>query len=357
MKNQRKSLMKLITVAMAVMATIVSSRAAVVSVQFDWNSGFSATSSTGVALSPVSGTTLELGWFASVPSNWGLVNRANIAGSFTTLAQLNYTGNGGYTFEGEYAALADDPLAVNRAYLVIKSGSDQLGIFGWALKNGNVFNLPRDPDIAVADPNAVDTSYGDASSYIYNMTSFVGSVSSGGLQLASASGAVTSPQSITFGAIPSKSVGDSFALAATATSGLPVSYSSSNPSVATVAGNVVTIVGAGSVEIIASQSGNSSYAPATDARQSVTTYSSTTLRVASLGTPVLNAGQTSVTHTFVGNPNATYTIDYKNDLSAATWTSITAQTGANGTFTATFTSSGDYVNAWKNRMFFRAKNS
>jgi len=91
--------------------------------------------------------------------------------------------------------------------------------------------------------------------------------------------------------------------------------------------------------------------------QTITSYATTALRVASLGTPVLNAGQTSVTHTFVGNPNATYTIEYKNDLSAAAWTSTTAQTGANGTFTATFTSSGDYVNAWKNRMFFRAKNS
>jgi hypothetical protein len=127
--------------------------------------------------------------------------------------------------------------------------------------------------------------------------------------------------------------------------------------VATVAGNVVTIVGSGSVVITASQGGNSSYSPATEVSQGISTYATTALRVASLGTPILNGGQTSVEHTFIGNPNATYTIEYKTDLSAATWSAITVQTGVSGTFPATFTSSGDYVNAWKNRMFFRAKNS
>jgi hypothetical protein len=359
MTNQRKDYTAVACAILGFFATLSGAKAATVQVVFDWSVGFGANESTGTAL-PTTGTSLQLGWFASIPTNWGTVNRANLAGSFTTLAELSYIGSGNYTFEGEYAALdpnlGGDPGALNKAFLVITSGTSQLGIFSWAKTNGSAFFLPRDPDVYVSE-TAVDTTVGSTSPFMYNMNALVGSVSSSGVQLASASGAVTSPQSITFGAIPSKSVGDSFTLAATATSGLPVSYSSSNPSVATVAGNVVTIVGAGSVEIIASQSGNSSYAPATDARQSVTAYASTTLRVASLGTPVLNGGQTSVTHTFVGNPNATYTIEYKNDLSAATWTTITAQTGVNGTFTATFTSSGDYVNAWKNRMFFRAKNS
>lgn len=357
MTTKRKDYRAIVCALLSFFVTLSGAQAANITVQFDWNPGFLAKDSTGATLSTVSGASLQLGWFDSVPTNWSLVNRSNLADSFTSLGQLSYSGSGGYTFDGDYTALDVDPTALNRAFLVVTSGSSDLGIFAWANGGGSPFYLPRDPEVAPADINAVDTSFGNPFSYMYNMAALVGSVSSGGVQLASASGAVTSPQSITFGAIPSKSVGDSFALAATATSGLPVSYSSSNPSVATVAGNVVTVVGAGSVEIIASQAGNSSYAPATDARQSVTGYASTTLRVASLGTPVLNGGQTSVTHTFVGNPNANYTIEYKNDLSAATWTTITAQTGANGTFTATFTSSGDYVNAWKNRMFFRAKNS
>ena len=78
-------------------------------------------------------------------------------------------------------------------------------------------------------------------------------------------------QSITFGAIAAKTYGDaSFALAATASSGLPVSYASSNNAVATVAGNTVTVVGAGTAIITASQSGDASYSAATDAAQTLT---------------------------------------------------------------------------------------
>jgi hypothetical protein len=377
MTSFRKDCRAMAFAMLAFFSMLSGAKAVNISVQVDWNNGFTANSSTGATLS-TPGVTLQLGWFNSVPTNWVGVNRSNLSGSFTSIAQLSYAGAGTYLFNGNYTALdttyvydsdgvtvkseIDNSLAVNRAFLVMTSGSDQLGIFSWALPDGTQYNLPRDPDRAPADVTAVDTTVGGSDSYIYNMTAQVGRVTTAGLQLASASGAVTSgavtsPQSITFGAIPSKSVGDSFTLAATATSGLPVTYTSSNPAVATVAGSIVTIVGSGSVVITASQVGNSSYSAATDVGQTITSYPTTALRLASLGTPVLSGGQTSVTHTFVGNPNATYTIEYKNDLSAATWTSITAQTGANGTFTATFTSSGDYVNAWKNRMFFRAKNS
>jgi hypothetical protein len=178
------------------------------------------------------------------------------------------------------------------------------------------------------------------------------------LKLASASGSVTSPQSITFGAIPSKSKGDAFTLSATGGgSGLPVTYESLDPLIATVNGSTVTVVGTGTARIKASQAGNTTYSAATDVTQSFTAYASTALRLTSLGTPLQSGGQTSVKHAFVGNPNSTYTIEYKSDLSASTWSTLTATTDGNGIFEATFTATGDYVNAWKNRMFFRAKNS
>jgi hypothetical protein len=347
-------------------------KAANIEVTVDWGNTFGATSSTGTALPTSGATTLQLGWFNSVPTDWSAINRSNLSNSFISVAQLSYTGGGSYLFSGNYTAVdttytydsdgvtvideINNSMVENRAFLVMTSGSDQLGIFSWALNDGTQFYMPRNPDDYPGETTSIDTTVASPFSYMFNMAAQVGSVTSSGVQLVSASGSVTSPQSITFGAIPSKSVGDSFVLAATASSGLPVTYSSSNPSVATVAGDVVTINAAGFVEIIASVAGNSSFAPAT-VSQPVTAYASTTLRVASLGTPVLNAGQTSVIHTFIGNPNATYTIEYKTDLSAATWSTITVQTGASGTFPATFTSSGDYVNAWKNRMFFRAKNS
>jgi hypothetical protein len=79
-------------------------------------------------------------------------------------------------------------------------------------------------------------------------------------------------QIITFGGISSKAIGtdpSTFTLGATASSGLTVSYSSSNPSVATVSGNTVTLVGGGTTVITASQAGDSNYQAANDATQNL----------------------------------------------------------------------------------------
>lgn len=75
-------------------------------------------------------------------------------------------------------------------------------------------------------------------------------------------------QAITFNALPSKTFGDvPFTVSATASSGLGVTFSSSNTSVATVSGATVTIVGAGSATITASQSGSVLYHAATPVGQ------------------------------------------------------------------------------------------
>jgi hypothetical protein len=78
-------------------------------------------------------------------------------------------------------------------------------------------------------------------------------------------------QTITFGALANKTTNDTpFNLTATASSGLTVSYTSSNTSVATIVGNTVTIVGVGTTTITASQSGNSNYNAASDVTQILT---------------------------------------------------------------------------------------
>ena len=73
------------------------------------------------------------------------------------------------------------------------------------------------------------------------------------------------PQAISFGALSRQVVGDApFALSATASSGLPVSFSLlSGPAIVT--GNVLTMTGAGLVVLRASQSGDATYAPAPNA--------------------------------------------------------------------------------------------
>jgi hypothetical protein len=70
-------------------------------------------------------------------------------------------------------------------------------------------------------------------------------------------------QTIDFGPPAPVAVGaPSFALAATASSGLQVAFASSDPSVATVSGSTMTVVGAGTTTITASQAGDSNYVAA-----------------------------------------------------------------------------------------------
>ncbi|GAA5128335.1 hypothetical protein GCM10023339_56060 [Alloalcanivorax gelatiniphagus] len=72
-------------------------------------------------------------------------------------------------------------------------------------------------------------------------------------------------QTLTFPALAKRTVGDApFALGGSASSGLTVSYASSNPAVVTVSGGTATLVGAGSATVTASQAGNANYQAATD---------------------------------------------------------------------------------------------
>lgn len=78
-------------------------------------------------------------------------------------------------------------------------------------------------------------------------------------------------QTITFNAFGSKVYGsEDFYPDAWSTSGLPLSFTFSNPSVASVVDGKIHILGAGSTQITASQNGNSSYYAAADASQTLT---------------------------------------------------------------------------------------
>ncbi len=77
-------------------------------------------------------------------------------------------------------------------------------------------------------------------------------------------------QSITFSALPSAVFGSSdIDPMALSSSGLAVTYSSGNPSVAVITGNMIHITGAGSAIITASQPGNDNYLPASDVQQTL----------------------------------------------------------------------------------------
>lgn len=83
-------------------------------------------------------------------------------------------------------------------------------------------------------------------------------------------------QTITFGSLSDQTYGDSnFDPGATASSGLTVSYESSDETVATITGGNIHIIGAGTTTITASQGGNATYNPATPVPQILTVNKAT----------------------------------------------------------------------------------
>jgi len=77
-------------------------------------------------------------------------------------------------------------------------------------------------------------------------------------------------QTITFGTIPTQTVGIPLTLSATATSGLTVSFASTTPVDCSVSGTTATMLTSGTCIIQATQAGNSVYAAATPVSQSFT---------------------------------------------------------------------------------------
>jgi hypothetical protein len=78
----------------------------------------------------------------------------------------------------------------------------------------------------------------------------------------SAPAQTTAAQTITFGAISAQPVGASLTMTATASSGLPVTYTVVQNGNCSVAGSVVTFLNTGNCGVIANQAGNSSYSAA-----------------------------------------------------------------------------------------------
>ena len=90
-----------------------------------------------------------------------------------------------------------------------------------------------------------------------------------GLAASPAASALTA-QTITFNAIANQGYGSTLTLSATASSGLPVSFSSTTTGVCTVSGTTVSHIAMGTCTIAANQAGNATYAAAPQKTQSYT---------------------------------------------------------------------------------------
>jgi len=103
------------------------------------------------------------------------------------------------------------------------------------------------------------------------------------------------PQSIAFSSAPSLTLGGSASVVATASSGLAVSFSSMAPTVCAVNSStgVVTSLAAGTCIIAANQSGNSHYAPAPQATQSIPVMFNPDQTISFAAAPTLSLGGTA----------------------------------------------------------------
>ncbi len=133
-----------------------------------------------------------------------------------------------------------------------------------------------------------------------------------------------SSQTITFGTLADKTFGDApFTLGATANSGLAVEYSSLTPAVATVSGSILTVVGAGTATIRATQPGNVSFAAATPVEQTLIIKKKTLITIADNKNKTQGAENPELTISYSGfvNGNTVDDIDTKPTLQTTAMTS------------------------------------
>jgi hypothetical protein len=168
---------------------------------------------------------------------------------------------GTYKLKMRYSAVA-----ANGAMKVEFDGTDRTGAFG--VPFGSVFSNGADDWREITVGSAFTLQAG-----VQSMRVFIGGTSNafninnftliyvGSLQV----------QTINFNNIPVKKMGDTeFDPGASATSGLPVIYTSSNPGVATIVDNKIHIVGSGVVTITATQPGDDNYAAAANVAKTLT---------------------------------------------------------------------------------------
>ncbi|WP_299216125.1 ELWxxDGT repeat protein [uncultured Aquimarina sp.] len=221
---------------------------------FDLN----ATSDAGLAVSYTSSDT-------SVATVSG--NTVTIIGVGTTSITANQAGNGNYN----QATPVSQTLQLVQRPITVTADAGQNKIFGtldpmftYTITNGNLVAS----DVLIG--NAERTAGEDAGFYPINQ----GTVDNINYDITFVTNdfeITKADQSITFNPLADVTYGDAdFNVNANTTSGLTITYNSSDTSVATVSGNTVTIIGMGTTTITVSQAGNSNYNAATAISQTLT---------------------------------------------------------------------------------------
>ncbi|RYD49454.1 MAG: VWA domain-containing protein, partial [Verrucomicrobiaceae bacterium] len=149
-------------------------------------------------------------------------------------------------------------------------------------------------------------------------------------------------QHITFPALSDKTAGDApFSVSATASSGLPVTFSKvTGP--ATITGNTVTLTGSGTVIVRASQAGNADYASAPNVDQSFTVQKiSQTITFPAIGNRLMNNPTVSLTGAAAATTTSGLPITYAVASGPATLSGTTLTLTGEGVVTVSASQVGN----------------
>ncbi|KQC01619.1 S-layer family protein, partial [Pedobacter sp. Hv1] len=155
-------------------------------------------------------------------------------------------------------------------------------------------------------------------------------------------------QTITFAALTNKTFGDApFALSATGgASNQTVTYVSSNTNVATIVGNMVTIVGAGNTTITASQVGDANYAAATPVDQTLTVAKATqTITFTALTNKIYGDAAFALTATGGASNNPISYVSSNTNVATIVGSTVTIIGAGNTTITASQAGDANYAAA------------
>ena len=163
----------------------------------------------------------------------------------------------------------------NKVALLSSNGTPNADFYPYVAPNGIVLS-------SIEDENGLIIASGDFTAYDGINVNRIVRILNTGLR----------DQTITFGALASKKFSDvKFDVSATSSSGLPVTFGSSDENIATVNGKTVTFVHAGTVNIIAKQVGDAKFNPAPDFKREL----------------VITKGDQQVIFDFAGNPSYVFT--------------------------------------------------
>lgn len=196
-----------------------------------------------------------------------------LTGAGTVIVRASQSGNDTYA-----AAAVDQSFTVEKASASVTLGN-LTATYNGSPKAATAQTLPSSLPVTLTYAGSA-TAPTAAGSYAVvgtiNHANYQGSAS-GTLVISKAS------QTITFAALGTKIYGSTpIVLAATASSGLPVTYTKvSGP--ATLSGNKLTLTGAGTVVVRASQAGNTSYSAAPSVDRSITSIKSPSATKVTLG--------------------------------------------------------------------------